>query len=863
MNITIPVIPLKFGRRQFIKMSLSLMAGTALSSTPLHLLETQAQTSGSSDCHPYGQGVYGQGVYCGIFSSSKATLALTLHEDSLTSHPTSFESDFGSFELSEDTPSILFDGIVQEGVYQIALANPELLAKAKVSLIGVTCETPQGEAVEGIVVNHDAYTAEIPLQIGQHLTCTFFIEPTIYSDKPLKKIYLPAVLNSQAKINSIQVQETNAMNEIRLPQINADQDVWGDYLNEFLRKAHYDKNELGQAGQVKNRLRVSDVQVDFGAMGDGTADDTTAIQTALDKGGLVYLPPGNYLVKETLIITQNHTTLFGAGSDSKIISVSKDYGIAVNHGVQFTTFRDFGIVGEASQLTLGNGLEKRLRAFLLNYDEKAKESVSKIHSKIHTIIERVTIKDWCTAISSQAASYLLVKDCLIQDMISSCEEGYGITSSTSKAYYVRNRFINTPGDRHGRHAIYINGTAEDVWVVDNYVYGYDRAPIVSRIVFRNEPTRSGKNYHYLHNKLVSSHETPHSNSGVISLRCVNYNTIDKTKAGRLENVVIEGNIIQKCGGRGISIDHARQVTLNNNIISEHRESSLIGMPQDDKCDGSGKVYKVYNKLYLEWCEDVTVGQMSIEIVEEFIGDATKIDSDQIMSGVYLKNCARVAINQIQFKAQESSAGLEIENSRQITVQTFMMSQAQRTHLTKIRALFIRNSQSVTIDTLSIWPNALPPDTDEDKLSLTNVALIGGKSDYITIKHIENLPDLSLTDGLYRIVTDAGHGKFLDLYNTGTLVLTDASTIQWDVAQGTQAEVTLSANEYVFENPTNLRDGAVYRLFIKQGANKTINWGDKFVFPNGTNPTLSSNTDLLIFTCLEETLYGLILPNLAE
>ncbi len=34
---------------------------------------------------------------------------------------------------------------------------------------------------------------------------------------------------------------------------------------------------------------------DFGAVGDGIADDTAAIQRAIDAGGIVHFPPGVYL----------------------------------------------------------------------------------------------------------------------------------------------------------------------------------------------------------------------------------------------------------------------------------------------------------------------------------------------------------------------------------------------------------------------------------------------------------------------------------------------------------------------------------------------------------------------------------------
>ena len=61
---------------------------------------------------------------------------------------------------------------------------------------------------------------------------------------------------------------------------------------------------------------VFDVQ-DFGAVGDGVADDTIAVQTAIDtaavNGGLVVLPPGEYSV-DVVQIPGSHVGLRGYGS---------------------------------------------------------------------------------------------------------------------------------------------------------------------------------------------------------------------------------------------------------------------------------------------------------------------------------------------------------------------------------------------------------------------------------------------------------------------------------------------------------------------------------------------------------------------
>ena len=64
------------------------------------------------------------------------------------------------------------------------------------------------------------------------------------------------------------------------------------------------KNACGEEG--RHALEDTYVVTDFGAAGNGSADDTAAIQAAIDKatekGGVVYLPAGRYLVAGSLAV---------------------------------------------------------------------------------------------------------------------------------------------------------------------------------------------------------------------------------------------------------------------------------------------------------------------------------------------------------------------------------------------------------------------------------------------------------------------------------------------------------------------------------------------------------------------------------
>lgn len=68
---------------------------------------------------------------------------------------------------------------------------------------------------------------------------------------------------------------------------------------------------------------VFNVIVDYGAAGNGTTDDTTAVTNAINAagsgstpGGIVYFPPGKYKITSVLTVNYNNVILRGAGGDA-------------------------------------------------------------------------------------------------------------------------------------------------------------------------------------------------------------------------------------------------------------------------------------------------------------------------------------------------------------------------------------------------------------------------------------------------------------------------------------------------------------------------------------------------------------------
>lgn len=73
--------------------------------------------------------------------------------------------------------------------------------------------------------------------------------------------------------------------------------------------------EVSQSVETKFKETIS--VKDFGAVGDGVADDTAAFQAALAVGGNIYIPDGTYLVTDTLTVSLATRIYGGKGATIK------------------------------------------------------------------------------------------------------------------------------------------------------------------------------------------------------------------------------------------------------------------------------------------------------------------------------------------------------------------------------------------------------------------------------------------------------------------------------------------------------------------------------------------------------------------
>jgi len=79
------------------------------------------------------------------------------------------------------------------------------------------------------------------------------------------------------------------------------------------------------------------------------------------------------------------------------------------------------------------------------------------------------------------------------------------------------------------------------------------------------------------------------------------------------------------------------------------------------------------------------------------------------------------------------------------------------------------------------------------------------------------------------------------HNFKSITLEDAPSVNWDLASGQVAKLTLGGNR-TLANPTSPRDGGTYILVVTQGqAAYTLTYGNMFKWPNGVAPVIGSTS----------------------
>lgn len=147
----------------------------------------------------------------------------------------------------------------------------------------------------------------------------------------------------------------------RLPLPGGDAGNWGEILNDFLRQEHNDDGTLKRVPEtpdgaqakidahaantttahgIDTRVRKGELLLnvkDFGALGNGTSDDTASLQAAVDAavaagGGSVFFPLGRYRITSSITVTGKPVKLSGVSPTASAIETSHNIDMVVIDG---------------------------------------------------------------------------------------------------------------------------------------------------------------------------------------------------------------------------------------------------------------------------------------------------------------------------------------------------------------------------------------------------------------------------------------------------------------------------------------------------------------------------------------------------
>lgn len=238
---------------------------------------------------------------------------------------------------------------------------------------------------------------------------------------------------------------------------------------------------LVNAGTLSN-MGVINVK-DYGAKGDGTTDDTAAIQEAIDsmtyadnptsipQMGILFFPKGKYIISSSLNI-KGSIIVTGSGRDTTIISISSSVdaftaleNTGANAGTSIT-IQDLQISSSLASATAGAAIN-------IGYSFTT-------NSPINVNILRVDIYETYNGI----ALGNVISGCIDNALIQLCKNVGIITSGSMNAFSIRNTYVNRSGshgyDFLGNYCSFFN-TASDSNGGDGYHFHINGSSVPSHI----------------------------------------------------------------------------------------------------------------------------------------------------------------------------------------------------------------------------------------------------------------------------------------------------------------------------------------------------------------------------------------------
>jgi parallel beta-helix repeat protein len=291
----------------------------------------------------------------------------------------------------------------------------------------------------------------------------------------------------------------------------------------------------------------------YGAIGNGVANDTVALQAALDSGEkCLFIPAGTYNFTQ-LLIRGNDIELYGEGNATVLncTSTTTFCAIALVENYRYIYLHDFKLQGAITSEPAG---PSPLRG-IVNGTNTAGTAHSAVVYDAYARLQRIHITGQTPAtngfnigVQFNTSNYSTMQDCVVESLYGSNPNyGHGIVCNGTGQQVLNNRFLSTISGQ-GRHAIYLTNLPVSSKVVGNYCEGFQSEAITSNTVAGYDLLIDG-------NTCVDCMQTETgTTAAVIAIISSPYSKIIN-------------NTIQNSNVHGISVSGSNQSIIANNTMS--------------------------------------------------------------------------------------------------------------------------------------------------------------------------------------------------------------------------------------------------------------------------------------------------------
>jgi hypothetical protein len=324
---------------------------------------------------------------------------------------------------------------------------------------------------------------------------------------------------------------------------------------------------------VQAKLRETVSVKDFGATGDGSTDDTTAISNAITyvstNGGAVYFPAGVYLTSASLVIDAPNVTLYGDGaSQSTIQSNSASFWV-----IKYTDNADYLTV--KNLYIKGNAVDDSTTQYGIGY------SVSSFVAPEYVTISNCRFAYTNSGIVTGSGQYWSITENNFDNLMGVVSgTGYGVLAAENTAHclFDSNKFIGSAGK--GRHGIYMSVGCSHSIASNNYVSYMNQSAFVCRAnvgqpgvtgnVITGNSILGGGTAATVESSAISlsgvcSYNTV-SNNTIINFDNIGIAVVDAAGGGACTNNTVTGNNVIAAGLTGIQVGGAKYTNLISNYI---------------------------------------------------------------------------------------------------------------------------------------------------------------------------------------------------------------------------------------------------------------------------------------------------------